>query len=180
MSFDSFLVHLLSWKVLQRLTKHELQKHTTRFWKIDSSNSGTRGCGAGPSRVGSGIENQLQLQNQILKVRNQILVKLKCIFHLSFLVHIFFFRWWKGAVKNVFVFESLIQEIYSKALIHPVMSRINLESLNHSIHKFHEILFSCPIFSLKNCKRTTTSIKNVFLKSQFIQNQAAVFWTSST
>ncbi len=37
--------------VLQRLTKNELPKLTARFWKINYSNSGTRGCDAGPSRV---------------------------------------------------------------------------------------------------------------------------------
>ncbi len=35
----------------RRWTKNELLKLTARFWKIDSSNSGTRGCDAGPSRV---------------------------------------------------------------------------------------------------------------------------------
>ncbi len=67
--------------------------------------------------IGLGIENQLQLQNQIL------VVKLRFKFHLSIPVCTSLAR----AVKNVFVFESFIQEIDSKTLIHPVMKRVNLE-----------------------------------------------------
>ncbi len=41
------------WPSLNRnnMLKYYLLKLTARFWKINSSNSGTRGCGAGPSRV---------------------------------------------------------------------------------------------------------------------------------
>ncbi len=38
-------------KSLAGLTKNEFLKLTARFMKINSSNSGTRGCGAGHSRV---------------------------------------------------------------------------------------------------------------------------------
>ncbi len=74
-------------------------------------------------------QSENQFQNWILKVRNRILVvKLKFQFHLSIPVCAsFIFRWKKGAVKNVFVFESFIQDIHSKTLIHPVMKRVNLE-----------------------------------------------------
>ncbi len=46
----------------------------------------------------------------------------------------YFFRGRKGAFKNVFVFESFIQEIHSKTLIHPVMKQVNLEWVIESFH----------------------------------------------
>ncbi len=46
---------------------------------------------------------------------------------------------------NVFVFESLIQEMCLKTLI---LNETHLESLNHFIHTFREILFSCLIYFL--------------------------------
>jgi len=37
--------------VLQRWNKNELPKRIARLWNINSLNSGTRGCGTGPSSV---------------------------------------------------------------------------------------------------------------------------------
>ncbi len=53
-------------------------------------------------------------------------------------------------------FESFIQVIHSKTLIRQVLKQVNLKWVIETfIHEFHEILFSCQIFFLRNGERTT-------------------------
>ncbi len=76
----------------------------------------------------------------------------------------------KGLLKCL---ESLIQEICSQMLIHPVMKQVNLDSVIESfIHKLHVILFSCLIFFFRILRDPESPLKNK--QTQFIQNHAAL------